>query len=135
MATFAQILEHKFPGTEWTIRGDEYDTLIWADGNASPKPTEEELRVFNDEVDAAVADRRRKARQQAAFASDTPDDYTLRAFEIAIDALAEMYRIIQDMRAKIRPEARTAAFDAWDAQTIQRVNALRQRIQELREID
>lgn len=50
MATLAQILSKKYSGTEWTITGDDYNTLQWYPSNSIPKPTEEELRAFDAEV-------------------------------------------------------------------------------------
>lgn len=51
MATIPQILSVKWPGTDWTVEGDDYSTLVWRSEN---KPTEAEIRAFSDEVDAHI---------------------------------------------------------------------------------
>jgi hypothetical protein len=50
MATIAQILTKKWPGTVWTIRGDSYNELVWHEENTIIKPTEEEIRAFDVEI-------------------------------------------------------------------------------------
>lgn len=50
MANLVQILSKKYAGTEWTITGDDYNSLVWYPNNSIAKPTEEELRAFDAEV-------------------------------------------------------------------------------------
>lgn len=38
------ILTTNYPGTEWSLRGDDYSGLVWAD--SSPKPSLEELEAL-----------------------------------------------------------------------------------------
>jgi hypothetical protein len=54
MATLAEILGKKYPNTIWTVRADEYSSLIWYPENTIPKPTEAELRAFDAEVSLEV---------------------------------------------------------------------------------
>jgi hypothetical protein len=51
MATIPQILMHMWPGNEWRLDEDDYDTLVWLESNKDPKPTEAEIRSHSDEVD------------------------------------------------------------------------------------
>lgn len=55
MATYAQILSEKWPGSQWSIVGNDYSTLNWLDENNTPKPTEKEILSFSVEVDLAVS--------------------------------------------------------------------------------
>ena len=41
------------PGAEWTLRGDDYEGLIWYDENELPPPTEEEI---NQEIERLQAE-------------------------------------------------------------------------------
>jgi hypothetical protein len=43
------VLSAKFPGAEWTLNGDEYDSLTWL--SDSPKPTEAELEALWPQVE------------------------------------------------------------------------------------
>jgi hypothetical protein len=47
-----QILEVKFPDSEWTLEGETYEGLNWL--SESPKPTQEELEGLWDEVKAEL---------------------------------------------------------------------------------
>ena len=46
------ILITKYPGSEWTLNGDDYSGLTWL--SDSPKPTEEELTDLWPEVEAEL---------------------------------------------------------------------------------
>lgn len=41
MIDYSKILTTKYPGTIWTLNGDDYDGLTWL--SDTPKPTQEEL--------------------------------------------------------------------------------------------
>jgi hypothetical protein len=62
MTDYAAVLSANYPGAQWSIRGNDYDTLEWYDD--TPKPTQAELDAawptveYNDQV-AAVEDARR----------------------------------------------------------------------------
>jgi hypothetical protein len=43
-----EILTRKFPGSEWSLDGEEYAALTWL--SDSPKPTEKELEALWPEV-------------------------------------------------------------------------------------
>jgi len=50
---YAQILTRKYPGSEWTLNGDDYSGLTWlSDG---PKPKKAELDALWPEVQAEIA--------------------------------------------------------------------------------
>lgn len=64
---YPAVLVAKYPGTQWTMNGDEYDGLNWLD--ASPKPTQAELdalwpQVQYDNQVAAVEQARLVAYEQ-----------------------------------------------------------------------
>lgn len=64
---YPAVLVAKYPGTQWTMNGDEYDGLNWLD--ASPKPTQAELdalwpQVQYDNQVAAVEQARLIAYEQ-----------------------------------------------------------------------
>lgn len=132
MATIAQILAAHWPGQQWTIDEDNYSTLTWDGGNTRPKPSEAEIRGFSDQVDATVADQAQRSRQQRAMV-DAPD-YLLKVVETLIDGMVEIRRVINDMRSTIVAQAHTGSFTAWDNNVVSRLAALKQRVQDLRNI-
>ena len=62
MTDYAAVLIANYPGAQWTISGNDYDTLEWYDD--TPKPTQAELDAawptvdYNNQV-AAVGNARR----------------------------------------------------------------------------
>lgn len=46
---YPAVLNANYPGTQWTMDGDNYDGLNWLD--ASPKPTQDELDAAWPQVD------------------------------------------------------------------------------------
>lgn len=132
MATIAEILAHSWPGAEWTIAGDDYDSLQWFTSTVT-KPTEAEIRAFDSEVTAAIADRDKKDRQQRAL--DDAPDYLLRALETLIHGMAEIRRVVNDIRSTVVPAAHTGDFTAWDSDVVAKIVALRQKVTDLRNID
>lgn len=43
--TLSEKISVAYPGAQWSLFGDDYETLIWSDGNNVPKPTLEEIEV------------------------------------------------------------------------------------------
>ena len=48
MIDYTAILVAHYPGTQWTLDGDNYDGIVWLD--ASPKPTQVELDALWPQV-------------------------------------------------------------------------------------
>lgn len=132
MATIPQILPEFWPAQSWVIDEDDYSTLRWEIGNPLPKPLEAEIRAHSSEVDALLADRAQRERQQQAL-NDAPD-YLLSAIETLIMGLAELRRVANDIRDTAVPAAHTGSYTSWDTNVVSRIVALRQRIIDLRAI-
>ena len=49
MTNYIAVLEANYAGTEWSIAGNDYDTLDWY--STSPKPTQAELDAAWPQVD------------------------------------------------------------------------------------
>lgn len=49
---YSIILANKYKDSEWTLNGDDYEGLTWL--SDSPKPTQEELEAFWEEVKAEL---------------------------------------------------------------------------------
>ncbi len=60
------ILISKFPGTEWTMKGDDYAGLEWLD--ITTKPSESELLALWPIVSAEIRDKNIQRLRQAAYA-------------------------------------------------------------------
>lgn len=121
MATLVQILAYKYPGKQWTMHNtaaDLYSNLVWLD--ASPAPSETELRAFSSEVDGLFAADERLNRQRKAFESGQIDAI-LRGFEILAMSQKQVIN-------KLRPQALT------DPITTVALDALLARIQAIRDI-
>lgn len=70
MADLAEILSKKYLHAEWTITGDNYNSLVWY-SSSIPKPTEAELRAFDAEVSLELRwDIVRKKRNRLLESSD-----------------------------------------------------------------
>lgn len=63
------ILHSKFPGTEWTLLGNDYEGLEWLD--KSPKPTQAELEKHWPAVEAELATVEIKNARQARYQSES----------------------------------------------------------------
>jgi len=67
MTNYAAVLVAKYPGAQWSLSGNDYDTLEWYDD--TPKPTQAELDAawptvqYNDEV--AAVEKARRADYEA----------------------------------------------------------------------
>jgi hypothetical protein len=67
----AKILTTKYPGTLWSLDGDDYSGLTWL--SDSPKPTEKALQALWPEVQHEVAmERVEQARAQAYRETSDP---------------------------------------------------------------
>lgn len=95
MANIAQILQYKWPGAEWSIEDDDYETLVWLSSNI-PKPTESEIRQYNNDVVQLINEERKAERQRDKFAS-RPDSLIM-----AVDVLADNLKQIND---SLKPSA------------------------------
>lgn len=67
MIDYAAVLIAKYPGSQWTLEGDDYNGLTWL--SDTPKPTQAELdaawpQVNYDNQVAAVEAARRTAYEQ-----------------------------------------------------------------------
>lgn len=52
MALLSEILSLKWPGVEWMLTDDRYESLIWL--SEGDPPSEAEIRAYSDEVDAIL---------------------------------------------------------------------------------
>lgn len=65
MIDYAAILTLNYPGTSWTLNGDDYAGLTWLDD--TPKPTQAELDAQWPAVAAALAALERSNRRHYAY--------------------------------------------------------------------
>lgn len=133
MAMLCDILTYFWPNTQYTVGEDDYSTLNWYPENTLPKPTEEEIRAHSAETDALLADMQQRVRQQNAMESEFPD-YLLKIVETLIDGLAEIRRVVNDIRNTATPASHVGDYTAWDAEVVSRITALYQRVRQLRQI-
>ena len=69
MIDYSAILSSNYPGSQWTLEGDNYDGLIWL--SDTPKPTQAELDAqwpqvhYNNQVAAVEAARRAAYEQES----------------------------------------------------------------------
>lgn len=73
----ASILVDRYPGQQWNLMNNEYDTLVWESVNSVPKPTLEELEnlwptVLNAKIfkDLRIERNRRLAEVDWVFSAD-----------------------------------------------------------------
>ena len=73
MTDYATVLTTNYPGAQWSLSGNDYDTLIWHDD--TPKPSKAELdaawpavqQAQQDALDAKVAARQSAIDKLAAL--------------------------------------------------------------------
>jgi hypothetical protein len=53
MTSLAQVINHLYSGSEYTLEGDTYAGLTWH--SSTPKPSEKELEDARDSVGAQIA--------------------------------------------------------------------------------
>jgi hypothetical protein len=51
--TYAQILAHKYANAQWSLDGDDLDTLVWL--SDEPKPTQTDLDALAQTVEQEIA--------------------------------------------------------------------------------
>ena len=82
MIDYIAVLETNYPGAQWTLSGNDYDTLVWHDDTR--KPTQAELDAAWPAVQQA---------QQDAIAAEAA------AKQSAIDKLAALGLSVDEIRA------------------------------------
>lgn len=82
------------PGAQWSLNGDSYAGLNWMD--ASPAPTEEELRVKIEELDAAEPMRLLRIERDKRLAES--DWVVIRSVSTGVALSKEWSKYLQDLR-------------------------------------
>lgn len=93
MTDYAAVLTANYPGSEWTLNGDDYSGLTWL--SETPKPTQAELDAAWPKVDydnqvAAVETARRlayEAQSDGLFFEWQRGDNTEAAWRAAVAAV------------------------------------------------
>jgi hypothetical protein len=93
MTDYAAVLTANYPGAEWSISGNDYDTLEWF--SASTKPTQAELDAawpqvdYDDQVTAVETTRRTQyeAQSDGLFFEWQRGTNTKEAWEAAVQAV------------------------------------------------
>lgn len=98
MATIVDILSSKWPGAQWAIKADDYDTLEWLD--KSEKPTLEAIRAVSDLVDVELAERAALRAREKEFLASAPDP-----IYSAIKTLTEAVQKLQEQVLALNPDA------------------------------
>jgi hypothetical protein len=120
MAFIRDILPRKWIGAIWSIRGDDYNTLVWSAENTVTKPTEEEIRAFSSEVDGIIEEENRQSRRGHAL-YDRQD--------ALVDILWALSDAIDDIQGKLRAAALSSALDS-NAEN--RIDTIRTRLAQIR---
>ena len=81
MTDYAAVLSENYPGSQWTLNGDDYDGLTWL--SDTPKPSQAELDAAWPAVQQAQAD---------AVAADEA------AKQSAVDKLAALGLTVDEIR-------------------------------------
>ena len=97
MTDYAAVLTANYPGAQWSLSGNDYDTLDWLDD--TPKPTQAELDAAWPQVDyanqvAAVENARRadyEAQSDPLFFEWQRGDGTEQAWLDAVAAVKAAY--------------------------------------------
>ena len=64
MIDYTKILQYKYPNTEWTLNGDNYEGLTWLSN--TPKPNKATLDgLWNEVQDLITAEAEAKAQAKA----------------------------------------------------------------------
>ena len=69
MTDYAAVLTANYPGTRWTLAGNDYDTLDWLDD--TPKPTQAELDAAWPAVQQARQQAEVDAQRHAAYVAES----------------------------------------------------------------
>ena len=86
MIDYALILITNYPGAQWSLTGNDYDTLQWYDD--TPKPTQAELDAAWPAVQQAQADA--VAAKEAARASGVTK---LEALGLTVDEVSAVFGV------------------------------------------
>ena len=97
MTDYAAVLIANYLGAQWTLSGNDYDTLIWHDD--TPKPSQEELdaawpQVQYQQQRADIETQRRNAYTQEAdplFFSYQRGEVTEQEWLDAVDSIRARY--------------------------------------------
>jgi len=95
MIDYSKILLANYPGTQWTLNGDDYSGLTWLD--STPKPTQAELDAawptvaYNDEYAQVETTRRTQyeAQSDGLFFEWQRGTNTQAAWEAAVQAVKD----------------------------------------------
>jgi hypothetical protein len=95
MTDYAAVLTANYPGAEWSISGNDYDTLEWY--SASTKPTQAELDAawpqvdYDNQVTAVETTRRTQyeAQSDGLFFEWQRGTNTKEAWESAVQAVKD----------------------------------------------
>jgi hypothetical protein len=95
MIDYTAILTANYPGTEWTMEGDDYSGLTWL--SSTPKPTQAELDAlwpatnYNNQVAAVETTRRTQyeAQSDGLFFEWQRGTNTKEAWELAVQAVKD----------------------------------------------
>jgi hypothetical protein len=95
MIDYTAILTANYPGTEWTMEGDDYSGLTWL--SSTPKPTQAELdalapqTAYNNQVTAVETTRRTQyeAQSDGLFFEWQRGTNTKEAWESAVQAIKD----------------------------------------------
>ena len=97
MIDYAAVLTANYPGAQWSLQGNDYDTLVMHDD--TPKPSQEELdaawpQVQYQQQRAAIETQRRNAYTQEAdplFFSYQRGEVTEQEWLDAVDSIRARY--------------------------------------------
>jgi hypothetical protein len=95
MTDYTQVLQTNYSGIEWSIAGNDYDTLEWF--SETPKPTQAELDAawpqvdYNNQVAAVETTRRTQyeAQSDGLFFEWQRGTNTKEAWEAAVQAVKD----------------------------------------------
>ena len=73
MTDYVAVLVANYPGAQWSISGNDYDTLDWYDD--TPKPSQQELDDAWPAVEQAQAQSAVDALRHAAYAAESDPLY------------------------------------------------------------
>lgn len=65
----SQILQIKFPNSQWALSGNDYSGLEWLDN--APKPTEEQLLTLWGDVKVELFNKNVEAQRQLAYRQES----------------------------------------------------------------
>ncbi|MGA0396883.1 MAG: hypothetical protein ACO3O3_06955 [Ilumatobacteraceae bacterium] len=69
MTDYIAVLEANYPGAQWSLSGNDYDTLVWHDD--TPKPSQAELDAAWPAVQQAQAQAEVDAQRHAAYTAES----------------------------------------------------------------